>query len=63
LNDPALFCTRTGRPLVAGNIHRAFCSITKAASEAVNAPHLVPLVRPGAVFKNGKLITRLIPSV
>jgi DNA-binding transcriptional ArsR family regulator len=35
----------------------------KAASEAVNAPHLVPLVRPGAVFKNDKLITRLIPSV
>jgi hypothetical protein len=31
------------------------------ASEAVNAPHLVPLVRSGAIFKNGKLITRLIP--
>jgi hypothetical protein len=28
---------------------------------AVNAPHLVALVRAGAVFKNGKLITRLIP--
>jgi hypothetical protein len=28
---------------------------------AVNAPHLVALVRSGAVFKNGKLITRLIP--
>jgi len=26
---------------------------------AVNAPHLVALVRAGAVFKNGKLIERL----
>jgi len=25
---------------------------------AVNAPHLVALVRAGAVFKNGKLIER-----
>ena len=25
---------------------------------AVNAPHLVALVRPGAIFKNGKLIER-----
>jgi hypothetical protein len=28
------------------------------ASHAVNAPHLVALVRAGAVFKNGKLIER-----
>ncbi len=25
---------------------------------AVNAPHLVPLVRAGAVFVNGKLVER-----
>jgi hypothetical protein len=36
---------------------------SRFASEAVNATHLVPLVRSGAVFKNGKLITRLIPPV
>lgn len=29
---------------------------------AVNAPHLVALVRAGAVFKNGKLIERWLVS-
>jgi hypothetical protein len=30
----------------------------QARRRAVNAPHLVALVRAGAVFKNGKLIER-----
>ena len=30
----------------------------QARWRAVNAPHLVALVRAGAVFKNGKLIER-----
>jgi hypothetical protein len=33
------------------------------AIEAVNATQLVPLIRSGAVFKNGMLITRLTPPV
>jgi hypothetical protein len=31
---------------------------TQTRWRAVNAPHLVALVRAGAVFKNGKLIER-----
>jgi hypothetical protein len=38
----------------------AFKLIESAQTQwrAVNAPHLVALVRAGAVFKNGKLIER-----
>jgi len=32
--------------------------ISTDPGRAVNAPHLVALVRAGAVFKNGKLIER-----
>jgi putative transposase len=44
----------------AAGVAMAFKLIESAQTRwrAVNAPHLVPLVRAGAVFKNGKLIER-----
>ena len=44
----------------AAGIAMAFKLIESAQRRwgAVNAPHLVPLVRAGAVFKNGKLVER-----
>ena len=47
----------------AAGVAMAFKLIESAQTRwrAVNAPHLVALVRASAVFKNGKLITRLIP--
>jgi putative transposase len=41
------------------------CKLIESAKtrwRAVNAPHLVALVRAGAAFKNGKLIERLEES-
>ena len=45
----------------AAGVAMAFKLIESAQTRwrAVNAPHLVALVRAGAVFKNGKLIERL----
>jgi hypothetical protein len=44
----------------AADVAMAFKLIESAQTRwrAVNAPHLVALVRVGAVFKNGKLIER-----
>ena len=44
----------------AAGVAMAFKLIESAQTRwrAVNAPHLVALVRAGAVFKNGKLIER-----
>ncbi|EUA10598.1 putative dNA polymerase V subunit UmuC [Mycobacterium kansasii 732] len=41
------------------------CKLTEAIEarwRAVNAPHLVALVRAGAVFEKGKLIERAVVS-
>ncbi len=49
-------------PLLQGaaGVAMAFTLIESAQSRwrAVNAPHLVPLVRTGAKFENGKLVER-----
>ena len=54
------FASESPRALAprAAGVAMAFKLIESAQAQwrAVNAPHLVALVRAGAVFKNGKLI-------
>ena len=55
------FASESPRPYSrAAGVAMAFKLIESAQTRwrAVNAPHLVALVRAGAVFKNGKLIER-----
>src|SRR6201999_1945031 len=53
-----------GAGLAGGRIAMAFKLIEAAEARwrAVNAPHLVALVRAGAVFEKGKLIERPVDS-
>jgi hypothetical protein len=51
---------RSGSLKIARRVAVAFRLIESAQTRwrAVNAPHLVALVRAGALFKNGRLIER-----
>jgi putative transposase len=54
--------SRTRTSLVRGAMAFKLIEAAEARWRAVNAPHLVALVRAGAVFEKGKLIERPVDS-
>ena len=48
-------CTRNGKPLAAGNVRRAFRSITKAAGVGEDRHQLRPVIETGATAMNAIL--------